>query len=93
MVRCPGETCPTRRKTARDGVQVDALLAKILNQVLSEERIKSGGVFAEFKRVFGHPDQRYWEAGDRLIQKDLAKTLELIANEGAKAFTAAPLRT
>lgn len=73
-------------KLARDGVQVDAPLAKTLNQVLSEERIKRGGVFAEFKRVFGHPDQRYWEAGDRLIQKDLAKTLELIANEGAKAF-------
>ena len=28
-------------KLARDGVQVDAPLAKTLNQVLSEERIKS----------------------------------------------------
>lgn len=36
--------------------------------------------------IFFKPDGSFYEAGDRLVQTDLAKTLKAIANQGIKAF-------
>jgi gamma-glutamyltranspeptidase/glutathione hydrolase len=41
--------------------------------------------FPESKRIFQR-DGMYYEVGDRLVQPELAKTLERIANHGAKDF-------
>jgi gamma-glutamyltranspeptidase/glutathione hydrolase len=65
---------------AEEGFAIDAALAGSLNAGLA----RSKG-FAEFRRVFGKPEGK-WIAGDRLVQKDLAKTLKRIADQGADAF-------
>jgi gamma-glutamyltranspeptidase/glutathione hydrolase len=66
-------------KLAREGVEVDAALARSLNAGL-----RGTEKFAEFKRVFGK--EGGWRAGDRLVQPELARTLELIGERGAAAF-------
>ncbi|MCG6156483.1 gamma-glutamyltransferase [Rubinisphaera margarita] len=71
---------------ARDGVEVDEFLAWSLNSYLTRARVRTDPQFAEFRRVYGHPDGRHWRVGDRLVQPDLASTLELIAEQGASAF-------
>ncbi|MBM81490.1 MAG: gamma-glutamyltransferase [Planctomycetaceae bacterium] len=68
---------------ARDGFEIDAFTAKSLNKVLAGSATKR---FAEFQRVFGKEDKKPWAKGDRLIQPDLAKTFQLIADQGADAF-------
>lgn len=72
---------------AREGFAVDASLAKALNEVLQDE--KSRG-FTEFRRVFAPPGE-HWQAGDRLIQPDLANTLEIFADEEADGFYRGPI--
>ncbi len=42
--------------------------------------------WAASRAVFLKPDGGFYEAGDLLVQKDLAKTLTAIANNGIKAF-------
>lgn len=42
--------------------------------------------WASSKAVFFKPDGSFYEPGDLLVQKDLAKTLRAIADKGAKAF-------
>ena len=42
--------------------------------------------WAASRAVFFKPDGGFYEAGDLLVQKDLAKTLTAIANHGTKAF-------
>jgi gamma-glutamyltranspeptidase/glutathione hydrolase len=42
--------------------------------------------FPELQRVYGKEGNAAWKAGDRLIQKDLGKTLRLIAEQGPTAF-------
>ncbi|MBU6375176.1 MAG: gamma-glutamyltransferase, partial [Bdellovibrionales bacterium] len=37
-------------------------------------------------RIFLHPDRSPRKLGERLIQKDLAQTLEILAEEGAESF-------
>ena len=73
-------------KLAKDGVQVDRPLADSLNSVLSEDRVREQSRFAEFRRVFGHPQNREWRPGDQLKQPDLANTLKQIAQIGPDAF-------
>ncbi len=73
-------------RVARNGFTVDANLAYSLNSVLQLKSIQTDPRYAEFYRVFGHPDKRLWKAGDRLVQPDLAATLQLIANKGPDAF-------
>jgi gamma-glutamyltranspeptidase/glutathione hydrolase len=68
-------------KLARDGVILDEHHADSLNGVLSVSRDQS-----ELQRVFARPDGKAWAAGDKLVQPDLAKTLELIADQGPDAF-------
>ena len=68
---------------AENGFAVDRHLANSLNGVLSSDATKS---FPELLRVFAAPDGKQWSAGDRLVQPDLAKTLQHIACEGPDAF-------
>lgn len=68
-------------RLARDGFAVDRALADSLNEVRRESP-----QFAEFQRVFAPPSGEKWRAGERLVQPDLARTLEAIAAGGAQAF-------
>jgi gamma-glutamyltranspeptidase/glutathione hydrolase len=68
-------------RLAEEGFLVDAPLARSLNGV-----VDSSPEFPELRRVFGKEDGTEWRAGDRLVQKDLAKTLRLIAEQGADGF-------
>lgn len=49
----------------------------------SEEQFR---LFPASMEVFFKPDGRLYETGDLWIQKDLAKTLKVIARDGAEAF-------
>lgn len=71
---------------ARDGFPVDATLATGLNKM-----IKQTADFPEFRRVYGKPDGSEWVKGDRLVQPDLAATLEAIATGGPDAFYRGPV--
>ncbi|MEW4565455.1 gamma-glutamyltransferase [Bremerella sp. JC770] len=71
---------------ARDGIIVDPYLAYSLNSVLELEYIQQSPRFAEFRRIYGRPDHRLWQPGEKLVQSDLAKTLTLIAGGGPSAF-------
>jgi len=71
---------------AAEGIVVDEYLAWSLNNYLSQQNIQTDNRYAEFRRVYGPPEKQFWEAGDRLVQLDLKKTLFLIAEQGPKAF-------
>lgn len=71
---------------ARQGVEVDEWLAHSTNEVLSQSEVMSSQRYAELRRVYGHPEGRVWRVGDRLIQPDLASTLERIAERGSSGF-------
>jgi gamma-glutamyltranspeptidase/glutathione hydrolase len=72
---------------AEDGFTIDQALARSLNSV-----VPFGGDFPELRRVFGKDEgQKSWRAGDRLLQKDLGRTLRLIADKGADAFYEGPI--
>jgi gamma-glutamyltranspeptidase/glutathione hydrolase len=70
-------------RLANDGFLLDRSLASSLNGVVASSR-----EFPELRRVLGKPgaDPASWSPGDRLVQKDLARTLRLIADEGPDAF-------
>jgi gamma-glutamyltranspeptidase/glutathione hydrolase len=69
-------------RLARAGFPVDRALAASLNGVL-----KGSPQFEEFQRVFQPPPGKpAWEPGDRLVQPELADTLERIATGGPDAF-------
>jgi gamma-glutamyltranspeptidase/glutathione hydrolase len=68
-------------RLAADGFAIDPHLAGSLNGWL-----KQTAQFSEAQRVFRKPDGSAWAAGDRLVQKDLAATLRLIADAGPDAF-------
>jgi gamma-glutamyltranspeptidase/glutathione hydrolase len=68
-------------KLAEEGFLVDEPLAGSLNWIVG-----SSAEFPELQRVLGKEDGSSWRAGDRLIQKDLAKTLRLIAEQGPDGF-------
>src|SRR5438046_6980632 len=53
--------------------------------VLTAESTAKLGQFPESKRIFLNGG-RYYEPGDLLVQKELAQTLERIAQHGAKDF-------
>jgi gamma-glutamyltranspeptidase/glutathione hydrolase len=68
---------------ARDGFVVDRNLADLLNTYLNDPNTVGHD---EFKRVFGKPGGGAWAAGDILIQPDLARTLQKLADLGPDIF-------
>jgi gamma-glutamyltranspeptidase/glutathione hydrolase len=75
-------------KLARDGFLVDGTLVDLLNTYL-EDKYTIG--HTEFLRVFGRPGGGRWAGGDRLVQPDLARTLQQLADLGPEAFYQGPI--
>lgn len=73
-------------KLARDGFALSEPMAKSLNDILKKTKEKP-----EFHRVFGRADGQPWKAGDLLVQPDLAKTMQRIADQGPDAFYSGPI--
>jgi gamma-glutamyltranspeptidase/glutathione hydrolase len=67
---------------AEDGFVMSRFLAATLNAQLA-----ASTAFPELRRVYGKPNgPSGWQAGDRLVLKDLGQTLRRIAELGADAF-------
>jgi gamma-glutamyltranspeptidase/glutathione hydrolase len=73
-------------KLAQEGFVIDTALARSLNNVVGDS-----DKFPELRRVFGKDGGKSWQTGDRLVQKDLAQTLRLIAEDGPDAFYKGPI--
>jgi gamma-glutamyltranspeptidase/glutathione hydrolase len=74
-------------RLAEEGFVIDAALAASLNGVVA-----GSGEYAELCRVLGKDGgASSWTAGDRLVQKDLGRTLRLIAERGPDAFYTGPV--
>jgi gamma-glutamyltranspeptidase/glutathione hydrolase len=74
-------------KLAEEGFVLDGYLAGSLNALVA-----GSPEFPELRRVFGKDGgAAEWKAGDRLVQKDLARTLRLIAEGGPDAFYRGPV--
>jgi len=84
-------------RLAREGFAVSEGLAGSLNRQLAPDararpgrssRIDFGRLsdFPESVAAFGKPDRSSWRTGDRLVQRDLADTLDRIGVEGADEF-------
>jgi gamma-glutamyltranspeptidase/glutathione hydrolase len=71
---------------ARDGVPVDAALARSINRVLRIRSVRQGTHHQELVRVYGKPGGGQWQAGDRLLLPDLAATLRRIARDKDEGF-------
>lgn len=71
---------------AENGFEIDPGLAHGI-----EEREALLLKFPASRAVFFGPGGKRLRLGDRLVQKDLAKTLQLIAREGRKAFYGGPI--
>ena len=85
---------------ARDGFLITETLARSLNgQIFPRDQVDPTGVpedlgpqgdrladFAASIAAYRKPDGKLWQAGDRLIQPDLAATLERIATIGPDEF-------
>lgn len=68
-------------RQARDGITVSYDIAELL-RTRKERMCGNATTCAYFYKAGGVP----YEAGEILVQKDLAKTLKLIAKKGSKAF-------
>lgn len=67
---------------AERGLTLDADLAASLNRL-----VEQSAAFPEFCRVYGKDGGKaVWNAGDCLVQPDLARSLHQIAEEGPDAF-------
>jgi gamma-glutamyltranspeptidase/glutathione hydrolase len=82
-------------RLARQGFPISADLAGSLNSQLGEQKNTKTGHrddrdrladFTESVSAFARPDGAAWKAGDRLIQSDLAATLQRIAAAGHDEF-------
>ncbi len=74
-------------RLAAEGFAVDNQLANSLNWVVS-----ASPEFPELRRVYGkNGGADDWRPGDRLVQKDLGRTLRLIAERGPDAFYTGPI--
>ncbi|MEN9359299.1 MAG: hypothetical protein RL095_834 [Verrucomicrobiota bacterium] len=70
-------------KLAREGFAIDTWLAFSLNKYLADKNTPGHD---EFLRVFGRPGGGDWRQGDKLVQPDLARTLETLGREGPESF-------
>jgi gamma-glutamyltranspeptidase / glutathione hydrolase len=68
-------------KLAEQGFAIDEALADDLRALTAKSTATE-----EFRRVFSSPNGKKWNAGDLLVQPDLARTLQLLADDGAEAF-------
>jgi gamma-glutamyltranspeptidase / glutathione hydrolase len=66
---------------AEAGFPLTEPMARSLNGILKDAKAN-----AELQRCFGKSDGTAWKAGDRLVQKDLGRTLRTIAEQGPGAF-------
>jgi len=67
---------------AEKGFRLNQRRTRSFNRVKSE--FKGGN--EEFYRVFSKPDGSEWKEGDIFVQKELARSLRLIAEQGSEAF-------
>jgi gamma-glutamyltranspeptidase / glutathione hydrolase len=71
---------------ARDGIEVtERLAASLVRAQLQLARYPAS------VEIFLKPDGTVWKPGERLVQKDLAETLQAIAREGVHAFYEGPV--
>ena len=92
-------------RLAHDGFVVSETLARSLNAQVQPRTAKTPGAavpedlgtgpdrladFAASVAAYGKPDGSPWQAGDRLIQADLASTLTRIAAAGPNEFYTGP---
>jgi gamma-glutamyltranspeptidase/glutathione hydrolase len=69
-------------RLADEGFVLDDAVASSLNWI-----VHSSEQFPELRRVYGkRGGAESWRSGDRLVQKDLAATLRLLADEGPDGF-------
>jgi gamma-glutamyltranspeptidase / glutathione hydrolase len=73
-------------KLAAEGFILDDYMAGSLNYL-----VNLGSDVPETVRVFGKNGKGDWNAGDRFVQPDLAKTLKLIQSDGPDAFYTGPV--
>jgi gamma-glutamyltranspeptidase/glutathione hydrolase len=73
-------------RLAEQGFVLSDTLADSLNWVVG-----GSPEHPELQRVFGKNGAANWQAGDRLVQPDLARTLRLIAEHGADGFYTGPV--
>lgn len=78
-------------KLAAEGFEMDRHLCSSINRVLSYDAVKKDERHRELIRVYGQPGGGEWKAGDRLVLKDLAATLQAIAERGADGFYQGPI--
>ncbi len=76
---------------ARDGFELDFHLADSLNGLLQQRDVRTDDRYQELRRVYGRADGQPWAPGDRLVQPDLARTLQTLAEQGPEAFYRGPI--
>ncbi len=72
---------------AEEGFAMSAGLARGLNSEVQKQMSK----FPASVEAYGKPGGGQWQAGDRLVLKDLGKTLRMIATDGPDAFYKGPI--
>ncbi len=73
---------------AREGFAIDAAVAADLNKVLARSGIAR---FPGLHQTYARSDGKPWQAGDRLVQRELAEVLSAIADHGPEAFYTGPV--
>lgn len=72
-------------RLAQRGFELSPYLARSLNRYKSFFLRDDGAA-----EIFVRSDSRPWKAGDKLVQKDLARTLKRIAQKGFEGFYSGP---
>ncbi len=75
-------------RLARDGFDLDRQMADEINKVLAESDQTE---FAALHEAFGRADGERWRPTQLLVQPELARVLERIADQGAEGFYRGPV--